>query len=117
MIKLVVLDFDDTLCLTEGITFKIENEILTRMGLPPMRHEIHTRTWGKPVFEAISLRSPGIDVELFKRVFQEVLLEHIARGEFDNVSESNLQALDMLLAQGKKQPFSLPGDWLKLSIS
>ncbi|GEM_PF-2707710 len=32
MIKAVAIDFDDTLCLTEEATFKLENATLVRMG-------------------------------------------------------------------------------------
>lgn len=66
MIEAVVIDLDDTLCLTEAACFEMENEVLERMGRLPMPREVHLETWGRPLFEAISDRAPGIDVEAFK---------------------------------------------------
>jgi phosphoglycolate phosphatase-like HAD superfamily hydrolase len=36
MIRAVIVDVDDTLCLTEEASFALENEVLSRMGRPPM---------------------------------------------------------------------------------
>jgi phosphoglycolate phosphatase len=32
MIKAVIIDVDDTLCLTESICFELENDVLKQMG-------------------------------------------------------------------------------------
>ena len=66
MIKAVALDIDDTACLTEAARFELENSVLAQMGLAPMSREVHVQTWGRPLFEAIMDRSPGIDVDAFK---------------------------------------------------
>lgn len=68
MIDVVVLDLDDTLCLTEEACFEMENEILRKMGRAEMARDIHISTWGKPLYEAILLRSPGVDLERFKEL-------------------------------------------------
>lgn len=67
MIRAVVIDFDDTLCLTEEACFDLENEVLRRIGRKPQTRSIHKSTWGRPLFEAIKVRSPGVDVEEFRR--------------------------------------------------
>lgn len=43
MIQAVVIDVDDTLCLTEAACFDLENEVLKRMGREPMPRAIHPR--------------------------------------------------------------------------
>jgi len=47
VIKAVVIDLDDTLCLTEEACFDMENEVLVKMGLKPMSRDIHIHL-GKP---------------------------------------------------------------------
>lgn len=71
MIKLVALDFDDTLAMTEEATFQMENETARRMGYPPMTREAHKKNWGKPLEEAIVERFPGINPEEFMRKLYE----------------------------------------------
>ncbi len=36
MIKLILVDFDDTLCLSEKACFHVENEIAAELGFSPM---------------------------------------------------------------------------------
>ena len=102
MIKAVIIDFDDTLCLTEEACFLQENEALVRMGRAPMSREIHQKTWGKPLFDAIQLRSPGVDVEEYKRVFPSVHAEYIKNGRIDVVTEANLRTLDKIAKLDKQ---------------
>ena len=102
MIEAVVIDVDDTLCLTEAVCFDLENTALQRMGRNPMGREVHLGTWGQPLFEAIETRSPGIDVEEFKVVYHPVIDEFIADGRLDSIPEANYEALDRLVALGKK---------------
>ena len=102
MIKAVVIDFDDTLCLTEENCFELENEVLIRMGREPMSREIHLKTWGKPLFETISTRSPGLDVNEFSRNYHQVIEEYVSSGKLDAIPKPNLAALDTLSANGKQ---------------
>jgi HAD superfamily hydrolase (TIGR01509 family) len=101
MIKAVVIDVDDTLCLTEAACFEMENEVLARIGRPPMPREAHISTWGRPLFEAILDRSPGVDLDAFKREYEKVIPEYTAAGKLDAVPDENYAALDDLIAAGK----------------
>ncbi len=102
MIKAVVIDFDDTLCLTEAVCFDLENEVLRRMGREPMSREVHLRTWGKPLFDAITERSPGVDVDEFSNVYHQVIPEYTSSGRLDTISSENIAALDQLIKNGKQ---------------
>jgi phosphoglycolate phosphatase len=102
MIEALIIDVDDTLCLTEAICFEMENEVLTRMGRPPMPREVHIDTWGQPLFDAIAVRSPGIDVEAFKGAYHPVIAEYIRREKLDTIPEANYEALDELITMGKQ---------------
>src|SRR6266852_3180541 len=98
MIRAVIVDFDDTLCLTEEACFNLENEVLRRMGRPPGTREVHKATWGQHLFEVISIRSPGVDVPTFRKILLEAQLEWVEDGRIDAVTPENLRALDELLA-------------------
>ena len=100
-IKAVVIDVDDTLCLTEAACFELENEVLVNMGRPPMSRQVHLETWGKPLFDIISTRSPGIDVEEFKAAYHPVIAEYIKSERLDTIPEENYEALDTLIERGK----------------
>jgi phosphoglycolate phosphatase len=102
MIEAVVIDVDDTLCLTEAACFDLENEALNRMGRTPMERAVHLGTWGQPLFEAIATRSPGVDVEKFKVAYHPVIDEFIADDRLDSIPEANYEALDRLSVLGKK---------------
>lgn len=102
MIKLVALDFDDTLAMTEEATFQMENETARRMGYPPMTREAHKKNWGKPLEEAIVERFPGINPEEFMRKLYEAHQRYITEGKIDVISDENLRFLDKLLESGKK---------------
>lgn len=101
MIKAVIIDFDDTLCLTEAVCFDLENEVLVRMGRPKMSREVHLKTWGKPLFEAIIERSPGVDVEEYKKAYHPVIAEFIESGKLDAIAKENYETLDNLIKSGK----------------
>jgi len=101
MIEAVVIDVDDTLCLTEAASFDLENTALTRMGRDPMPRSIHVATWGQPLFDAILIRSPGVDVEAFRAAYHPAIAEFIADGRLDKIPAENYQALDQLIALGK----------------
>jgi phosphoglycolate phosphatase len=101
MIKAVIIDVDDTLCLTEAACFDLENAALARMGRPPMSRAVHITTWGQPLFDAIVKRSPGIDVEQFKVAYHPVIEEFIKDGKLDVIPQENYEALDKLIALGK----------------
>src|SRR5690348_14756151 len=102
MIKVVLLDFDDTLCMSEESCFHFENEIAKSMGFQPMSRTIHKITWGQNLHEAIKERIPGIDADEFMKRFEQMVPDAIANGTFDNVPERNLEVLDKLKAAGKK---------------
>lgn len=101
MIKAVILDLDDTLCLTEEVCFRLENETLEKMGRPPMSREIHLSTWGQPLFNILSTRSPGIDVEEFRKTYAPLLKRAIESGSLDKIPKVNLEAIDKLLTNEK----------------
>lgn len=71
------------------------------MGREPMTRDIHLSTWGKPLFEVIKTRSPGVDVEAFKAAYHPVIAEYIRSGRLDAIPEANYEALDKLIAMGK----------------
>lgn len=102
MIKLVLFDFDDTLCLSEESCFNFENEVAVSMGLKPMDRAIHRITWGQSLREAIKERIPGINAGEFMRRFDKMLPQAIKDGRMDAISEKNLAVLDQLKAAGKK---------------
>ena len=95
----MLLDVDDTLCLTEAVCFELENHVLGLMGRRPMTREIHIATWGAPMREAMTLRSPGIDVDAFIAAYEPLLHEHQADGRLDMISPQNLAAIDELVAR------------------
>lgn len=101
MIEAVVVDLDDTLCLTEAACFEMENEILVKMGREPMGRDIHVSTWGTPLYEAILQRSPGVDLDEFKKLYVPTINEYTQAGKLDAIPQENLQALDQLIALGK----------------
>lgn len=101
MLKLVVLDFDDTLSLTEEATFKIENLIAEKLGFPPMDREAHRKNWGMPIKQAIVERIPGIDPDRFMEELKVVLPDQVKLGNIDAISDANIQTLKELKAAGK----------------
>lgn len=102
MIRAVVLDLDDTLCMTEAISFEMENEALAQLGREPMPREVHLSTWGMPVYDAIAVRSPGADVEKFKELLPPIIARSTEEGRLDAISPENLEALDQLVVMGKQ---------------
>lgn len=99
-IKAVILDFDDTLCPTEAAGFAMENEALRLMGRPAQGRTVHQQTWGQSVFDAIRVRSPGIDAEQFRSVIEKLWPRWVAEGRMDAVPAANLRALDALVTAG-----------------
>lgn len=101
MFKLVLLDFDDTLCLTEEACFSFENALAQEMGFSPMTHEMHKSNWGKPLQDIISERIPGIDPAGFMGLVRKRMPEYIKEGKLDTISEENLHTLHQLRQAGK----------------
>lgn len=99
-LKAVIIDFDDTLVMTELACFVLENEALRRMGRQPMSRELHTSTWGMQIADAIKLRSPGIATNEYFTVANTVHQEMVDAGEIDVVPDENIAALDRLISQG-----------------
>ncbi len=102
MINALVVDLDDTFCMTEEVCFELENSVLAQLGRAPMDRKVHLKTWGKPLFEVIETRSPGVDVEAFKNLYRNLIAEFIASKKLDSISEDNYQALDSLIDLDKK---------------
>lgn len=102
MIKLVLLDFDDTLCLSEELCFHFENEIAKTMGFKPMSREVHKSTWGQHLSESITDRIPGINAAEFMKRFEKLVPKAITEKRFDTVPPQNLEVLKKLKEEGKK---------------
>lgn len=103
MIKLVIIDFDDTLSMTEEPSFRFENQVLQLMGISPMSREVHRKNWGKALKEAIIERVPGIDSEAFVALFEQKLPQMIEESEsHDVISNVNFTALDQMRQEGFK---------------
>ena len=102
MIKLVLLDFDDTLCLSEEFCFHFENKVAESMGFKSMERKIHKTTWGQHLQEAIQIRIPGIDSKEFMKRFDALVPQAIADGRFDSVPKQNLATLEKIKENGKK---------------
>lgn len=79
----------------------MENQVLENMGRPHMSRDIHLSTWGRPLFEAITDRSPGIDVEEFKAFYHPQIKNHVESGKLDTIPAENYDALDQLIKMGK----------------
>jgi len=101
MIEAVIVDVDDTLCLTEAASFDLENDVLARMGRPPMSRAIHLATWGEPLLDAMPYRSPGLDLARFAALFPAEHQRYLAEGRLDVIPAENLEALDALAAPGR----------------
>lgn len=101
MIKAIVLDLDDTLCLTEAVCFEMENEVLGKIGHPPMSREMHVETWGKPLFDVIATRSPGVNVDEFRDAYNPIIAQYTATGKLDSIPAENYRAMDRLIELGK----------------
>jgi phosphoglycolate phosphatase len=101
MIEALIIDVDDTLCLTEAACFDMENETLAAIGREAMPRELHIRTWGQPLFEAMLTRSPGVDIVAFRAAYQPIIAEYTNSGKLDTIPDVNYEALDKLLTMGK----------------
>ena len=101
MIRAVIVDVDDTLCLTEAASFDLENDVLARMGRPAMTRTVHLKTWGEALLDAMPQRSPGLDLARFAALFPGVHQEYLADGRLDVIPPENLDALDELVAAGR----------------
>lgn len=101
-ITAVILDFDDTLCLTEQVCFEIENETLLKMGRKPMSRDIHLKTWGTPLFDAMLIRSPGLDIKEFRKAYETDFNTWIESGRLDTVPDKNMKTLAKLQSEGKR---------------
>ncbi|WP_433795894.1 HAD family hydrolase [Actinoplanes sp. CA-252034] len=101
MIKAVVIDVDDTLCMTEAVSFELENEVLAAMGRPPMPRSRHLASWGEPLLEAMPRRSPGIDMAAFAPLFKTTMDRYLEQGRLDVIPPENLAALDELILSGR----------------
>ncbi|GAA2693163.1 HAD family hydrolase [Actinoplanes palleronii] len=101
MIRAVIIDVDDTLCLTEAASFDLENEVLAELGRPPMSRTVHLSTWGEKLLDAMQHRSPGLDLDRFAALFPVFHQRYLAEGKLDVIPPENLGALDELVADGR----------------
>lgn len=101
MIKLVLIDFDDTLTLTEEAFFKMENSIIGKMGYPPMSRDVHLKNWGTAARKAIMERVPGIDADRFMEIYAQMMEEYVTNNEIDTISKENMQTVKYLKEAGK----------------
>jgi phosphoglycolate phosphatase len=102
VIKVVIIDLDDTLVLTEEITFHLENDVLQLMGRPPMTRARHRATWGRSLWDALPDRSPGADIAEFRRIYAPVMVEYAKSGRIDTISPKSYEALLELKQLNKK---------------
>lgn len=102
MIKGVILDLDDTLCMTEEISYQMESEALQTIGAQPMPRQLHLDTWGKPLFGIIGVRSPGVDVAAFREAFDPIIASAVREGRLDAITPDNMAAMDRLMELGKE---------------
>jgi phosphoglycolate phosphatase-like HAD superfamily hydrolase len=86
-IKAIGFDLDDTLVMTEPSAFETENRILAQMGRPSMDREVHYQTWGGKLDEMIAIRSPGVNVDEFMRLFAEEFQRRLKSNEVDHLTE------------------------------
>lgn len=100
MIKLVIVDFDDTLTLTEEAAFAIENSVAEQMGFLPMTREDHQKNWGKPLREAIVERIPGINVDAFMKIIEKELPIFASKGLVDKITKKNIAVLEKIRKKG-----------------
>ena len=98
----MLLDFDDTLCLSEEFCFHFENEVAGTMGFKPMNRKIHKTTWGQHLEESIQDRIPGIDAKEFMKRFEKLAPQAITEGRLDFVPKRNLEVLKKIKEDGKK---------------
>jgi phosphoglycolate phosphatase len=96
----IIIDFDDTLCMSEQACFELENEVLRRMGREPQSREIHRKTWGMQIEQAMPIRSPGVDMVKYLQLVQPIHQEFVANGHIDQIPAENLTALDTLAQRG-----------------
>lgn len=101
MIEAVIYDVDDTLCSTEVAAFELENDVLMRMGRLPMDRDVHLQTWGRPLEEAIAVRSPGVNLDTFVALYRETVPQRVALGLLDVIPQASYESLDRLTAAGK----------------
>ena len=102
MIKLILIDFDDTLVQTEAACFELENDIASRLGHLPMTREAHMHNWGVALRPAILERIPGVDVEKFLKLHKKLLPQYVTLGKFDAITQDNLETLQVLHQVGYK---------------
>lgn len=74
----------------------MENEVLSRLGRPPMDRDHYRSTWGRPLFEALPERSPGVDVHAYKIIYAQLIKEYTDTGKLDVIPQANISALEQL---------------------
>ena len=100
MIKLVAVDFDNTLCMTEAGTYKLESDVCLAMGFPMMDREVHKKTSGMILHESMKLRMPGIDIDEFVARLHAEQPKYVASGILDKIDSKNIETLRRLKKAG-----------------
>ena len=77
------------------------NDVLARMGRPPMSRAVHQATWGEVLLDAMPRRSPGVDLHRFAELFPAAHQQYLADGRLDVIPPENLAALDKLVLAGR----------------
>lgn len=101
-IEAVLIDVDDTLVLTEAAAYEIENLAIQKQGLPKFTRELHKQTWGQPLFEIILRRSPGVDIDSFRKTYKELVADYVKNGKVDKIEDWNIEILKNLRRLGLK---------------
>jgi phosphoglycolate phosphatase len=102
MIKAVIIDFDDTLTMTEESFFNIENQVAAQMGFAPMTREAHKKNWGTTLKGAIKERFPEINAEEFMERLEKSLPDFVTNGRVDSINEANIRTLKTLKKFGHR---------------
>lgn len=100
MIKLIIFDFDDTLCLNQKACYDLENSIAMKFGFPPIEMAVHQSTWGKPLAEVIGERIPGIDIDGFLKELKIQLPIWAEQHKVDQIPSKNYETLSKLKSKG-----------------
>ncbi len=75
---------------------------LALLNRKPIARALHLKTWGKPLFEIMPVRSPGVDIAKFRLAYIPTIKKAIDEGRLDTIPGDNLQAIDDLLSMDKK---------------
>lgn len=102
MIKAIILDFDNTLCMTARSNFEMQDKTIRSLNLDPIPFEDYSKTVGDTLQTFIEKYYPVIKFEDFLERYSTIRNETLKKGLIEVVPEENLQVLDVLAKQGKQ---------------